>query len=146
MSKTKNPFLRLAIIAIIGITILWIINALLFQTGYGININFRGNHGGGNFYMGTSLGLATTISTLLLLLIKVLFVLFIIGLVVGIAIAVKNLVFTAEDIKKIKETFTSKKVIATKETCSTCGKTVEAEWKACPHCGTLKEHQVTVEA
>ena len=146
MGKIKNPFIRIAVITGIGIVILWLINALLFQTGNGVNFNFRGNHEGGYFYMGTGLGFTATISTLLLFLIKILFILFIVGLVIGIVIAVKNYVFTEEDIKKIKNTFTSKKTVIIKETCSVCGKTIEKEWKACPHCGKLKEEKVTVEA
>ncbi|MFZ5988006.1 MAG: hypothetical protein ACOYWZ_12900 [Bacillota bacterium] len=145
MSKIKNPFIRIAAVTLVGIIVLWLIYTLLFQSGYGVNINFRGNHGGGYFYMGTGLGLAATITTLLLFLIKVLFVLFIIGLVIGIAIAVKNIVFTEDDIKKIKSTFTGKKTVVVKETCSTCGNTIETEWKACPYCGKLKE-EVTLQA
>ncbi len=89
--------------------------------------------------MGTGLGFAGTISALLLVLIKVLFVLFIVGLVVGIAIAVKNYVFTAEDIQKIKGTFTGKKTVVIKETCSVCSKELNDDWKVCPHCGKEKE-------
>lgn len=146
MSKIKNPFLRLAVAAIIVIFGLWLIYALLFGTGNGISVGFRGNQGGGYVYMGTGLGFAGTFSALLIVLIKVLFVLFVVGLIVGIVIAVKNLVFTEEDIKKIKGTFTSRKTVVVKETCNTCGKTVETEWKACPHCGELKAEKVTAEA
>jgi hypothetical protein len=89
--------------------------------------------------MGTGLGFAGTISALLLVLIKVLFVLFIVGLIVGIAIAVKNYVFTTEDIEKIKGTFTGKKTVVIKETCSVCGKELNGDWKVCPHCGEEKE-------
>ena len=89
--------------------------------------------------MVTGLGFAGTISALLLVLIKVLFVLFIVGLVIGIAIAIKNYIFTKEDIEKIKGTFTGKKTVIIKETCSICGKELNDEWKLCPHCGKEKE-------
>lgn len=59
-----------------------------------------------------------SISVLLLILIKVLFVLFIVGLVAGTAVAIKNYIFTAEDIKKIKCTFTGTKTVIIKEVCS----------------------------
>lgn len=89
--------------------------------------------------MGTGLGFTGTISVALLFLIKVLFVLFIIGLVVGIGIAIKNYIFTKEDVDKIKSTFTGKKTVVIKETCSICGKELNDDWKLCPHCGKEKE-------
>jgi len=92
-------------------------------------------------YMST-LGFVGTISALLLFLIKVLFVLFIVGLVVGISIAIKNYIFTAEDVAKIKSTFIGKKTVVIKETCSICGKELNDDWKLCPHCGKEKEVKV----
>ena len=89
--------------------------------------------------MGTGLGFAATISTLLVIFIKVLLVVFIVGLVVGIAIAIKNYVFTADDVAKIRSTFTGKKTVVVKETCSACSIELENEWKVCPHCGKQKE-------
>lgn len=89
--------------------------------------------------MGTGIGFAGTFSLILLFLIKVLFVLFIIGLVVGIAIAIKNFIFTTEDVEKIKSTFTGKKTVIIKEVCSKCGKELNDDWKLCPHCGKEKE-------
>lgn len=130
----SNPVLKLIAVSLIGILGLWLIYALLFGT----SIAYRG-HEGGYVYMSTGLGFAATISTLLLFLIKVLFVLFIIGLVVGIAIAIKNYIFTAEDVAKIKSTFTGKKTVVIKEACSICEKELENDWKVCPHCGKEKE-------
>ena len=92
--------------------------------------------------MGTGLGFAGVISVALLFLIKVLFVLFIVGLVVGLAIAAKNYIFTKEDVEKIKSTFTGKKTVVIKETCSICGKEQENEWKVCPYCENEKESKV----
>lgn len=140
MSAWKsNPVLKLLVVLFLGILGLGLIHALLFGTGYGISVGFRGNYAGGHMYMGTGLGFAGTISALLLILIKVLFVLFIVGLVVGIAIAIKNYIFTAEDVAKIKSTFTGKKTVVIKETCSICCKELNDDWKLCPHCGKEKE-------
>lgn len=86
--------------------------------------------------MSTGIGIAGTISVVLLFLMKILFVLFIVGLVVGIAIAVKNYVFTKEEVERIKGTFKVKQTIVIKQTCSNCGKELDAGWKVCPHCGT----------
>lgn len=88
--------------------------------------------------MGFNYGAASTISFLLLLLIKVFFVLFIIGLTVGIIIAVKNYVFTEEDIAQLKGTFKAKETTETKTLCTECGKELKAEWNSCPYCGTEK--------
>jgi hypothetical protein len=80
---------------------LWLIYDLIFETGNGISIVFRGNYGGGHMYMNYGYGLTGTIEFLLLFLIKVLFVLFIVGLIVGIAIEIKN-IFTTKNVEKIK--------------------------------------------
>ncbi|MCX7922273.1 MAG: hypothetical protein N3B21_09725 [Clostridia bacterium] len=86
-------------------------------------------------YMGTGVGFAGTISVALLFLIKVLFVLFIIGLVAGIAVAIKNYLFTEEDVQKAKNAFLGKKTAKAKEKCPLCDKEVECGWKICPYCG-----------
>jgi len=135
----NNPVLKMLAVLFLGIIGLGLIHALLFGTGSGLSMGFRGNYEGGHMYMGTSLGFAGTISALLLIFIKVLFVLFIVGLIVGIAIAIKNYIFTTEDVEKIKSTFTGKKTVVIKETCSICGKELNDEWKVCPHCGKEKE-------
>jgi hypothetical protein len=122
---------------------LWFIHALLYSSGFGMNVGFRGGYEGGHMNMnmgiGAGYGAAGTISVLLLFLIKVLFVLFIVGLVIGIAIAVKNYVFTGDDIQKIKSTFTGKKTVIIKEACVACSKELNDEWKVCPFCGNEKE-------
>lgn len=138
MNKNKEfsilKYLGVLLITIFG---LWLVYTLVQGTGYGINAGFRGNHEGGRFYMGYGYGYGVTgtIATLLLILIKVLFVLFIVGLVIGIAIAIKNYIFTAEDVEKIKCTITGRKTVVIKEVCSICGKELESDWKVCPHCG-----------
>ena len=142
MSTLKSyPILKLLLGLLVGIIGLWLIYVLLFGASYGINIGFRDNYGGGHMYMGTAagMGFAGSLSLILLFLIKVLFVLFIIGLVVGIAIAIKNYIFTTEDVEKIKSTFTGKKTVIIKEVCSICGKELNDDWKLCPHCGKEKE-------
>lgn len=137
MDAKTNSILKFLGVLLVSILGLWLINALLFGSGYGFNVGFRGNHEGGNFYMGYGYGygFAGTLSVVLLFLIKVLFVLFVVGLVVGIGIAIKNYLFTAEDVEKIKCTFAGRKTVVIKETCSICGKELEQDWKVCPHCG-----------
>ncbi|MFZ5987798.1 MAG: hypothetical protein ACOYWZ_11820 [Bacillota bacterium] len=139
MTNTKgNTTLKLLGALVLGIVGLWLIYTLLIGAGMGINIGFRGGYGGGHMYMGTGAGFGAigTISFLLLFLIKVLFVIFIVGLVVGIAVAIKNYVFTEEDIKTIKGTFTGKKTVVNRETCTSCGKELNEEWNICPFCGS----------
>lgn len=135
----NNSIIKILAVVLLSILGLTLIRELFFGTGYGSGIIVRGNHEGGYIYMSTGLGFAGTISAVLLVLIKVLFVLFIVGLIVGIAIAVKNYLFTAEDVEKIKSTFTGKKTVVFKETCSDCGKELNDDWKVCPHCGKEKE-------
>lgn len=142
MSTIKsNPVLKLLLGLLLGILGLWLIYVLLFGAGFGMNMGFGNNYGGGHMYMGTAagIGFASTLSLVLLFLIKVLFVLFIIGLVIGIGIAIKNYIFTNEDVEKIKSTFTGKKTVVIKEACSICGKELNDDWKLCPHCGKEKE-------
>lgn len=88
-------------------------------------------------------GITGFVPTILLLLIKVLFVIFVIGLVVGIAKAVKDNLFTSEEIQQLKGTFTNT-FQSSKVTCSGCGKELHAEWKVCPYCGKEKEIQVQI--
>lgn len=80
-----------------------------------------------------------SVAYLLLLIIKVLFVVFVIGLVGGLVVWIRNNLFTEEDVKTIKGAFTTTKVIENKESCATCTKELNSEWKVCPHCGTEKE-------
>lgn len=143
MNKVNgNGILKLLGSLLLIIAGLWLIYALVFNSGFGMNAGFRGEYEGGHFHMGMGAGYgygtAGTISFLLLFLIKVLFVLFIVGLVVGIAIAIKNHLFTESDIQQIKGTFTGKKTVVIKETCTICGKELNDEWKVCPHCGKEK--------
>lgn len=84
--------------------------------------------------MGTGFGLS--IIVLLNFLIKFLFVIFIVGLVGGLLVAAKNYIFTPEDIENFKSTFRGNKETVEIKTCSTCGKEVNSDWKACPYCST----------
>lgn len=121
---------------------LWLVHALFFNSGNGLSIGIRSGYNGSHFNMGVGMGYgvgtAGTISIILMFLIKVLFVLFIVGLVAGIAVTIAKYLFTAEDVQKIKSTFTGKKTMVVKESCSICGKELEDEWKVCPHCGKEK--------
>ncbi|HYE10451.1 MAG TPA: zinc ribbon domain-containing protein [Patescibacteria group bacterium] len=92
-------------------------------------------------YAVTGSSLLGTTSLILLILIKVLFVLFIIGLVVGIALAIKNYIFTEEDVKRIKCSLSGNKA-KEKHICSACGKELGNQWIACPYCGNEIEKEV----
>lgn len=87
--------------------------------------------------MGTGFGFS--MASLLIFLINFLFVVFVVGLVGGVVVAVKNYIFTPEDIENFKSTFKGTKTIVKKQTCSVCGKEVKPEWKACPYCSTTIE-------
>jgi hypothetical protein len=134
VNKTNSMFKFLGV-SLLGIFGLWLIFSLLLGSGYGFNAGFTGRQGGEHMYMSYGYGFSSTIAFLLLFLIKVLFVLFIVGLVVGIAIAIKNYIFTEEDVQKIKNTFTGRKTTAVKEACNDCGKEIAQGWRICPYCG-----------
>lgn len=132
----KDTTLKLIVFSVVGLLILWLASSLLFTTGNGVSMNFRGYYGGEHMYMGSGFGLGFngTISLLLMLLIKILFFVFVASLIVGLILIVKNNIFTAEDIETIKGSFTSKNKLP-KKVCDTCGKDLDPKWKACPYCG-----------
>lgn len=138
----KDATLKVIVFSVLGLLILWLASSLLFSTGNGISINFRGNYGGGHMYVGNGygVGFGGTISVLLMFLIKVLFFVFVAALIVGLIILVKNSVFTSEDIATIKGAFNSKNQ-APKKICDACGKVLDEKWKTCPYCG--KEVEIT---
>ena len=74
------------------------------------------------------------LSVVLVVFIKLLIVIFVISLLIGLFIVAKNYLFNARDIAAFKSAFAP--VVKTKKTCSTCGKTLENEWKVCPYCAT----------
>ncbi|MDF2522694.1 MAG: hypothetical protein K0R31_335 [Clostridiales bacterium] len=119
-NNKTNSILKLLAVILLGIFGLWLISTLLIGPGFGVRIGMTGYQGGGHMTMGYSYGVGYggTISLILLFLIKVLFVLFVVGLVVGIAIAIKRYIFTADDIAKIKGTFVGNKTVVIKEACN----------------------------
>lgn len=74
-----------------------------------------------------------TFSLLLVFIIKVLIVIFVVALLVGLILAVKNYMFTAQDTMAFKNSF--RRPEFSKKTCDICGKNLEDEWKVCPYCG-----------
>jgi hypothetical protein len=84
------------------------------------------------------MGYGSTFAFTLLLLIKVLFAVFIVALVAGIIVWIKNNLFTSEDVDTIKNTFKGYNAANQKEKCTACGRTIEVDWKLCPHCGKEK--------
>lgn len=134
----SDSTVRLITITVIGILGLWFISTLIFGSGMGMGFGYSGNYGGGHMSVGYGVGYGSTFSSMLLLLVKVLFAVFIVSLVAGIIVWVKNNVFTSEDIETIKSTFKGNNMAYDKEKCAACGKTIEVEWKLCPHCGKEK--------
>lgn len=90
--------------------------------------------------MGYGFGFNGTLALFMMFLIKVLCILFMVGVVVGIAVFIKNHLFTEEDARKIKGTLGMKAEVVAKEKCSVCGKELQSEWTLCPYCG--KEQQL----
>ena len=93
-----------------------------------------------------NIGLGGSITILFLILIKVLFVAFVLGLVVGIIVLIKDILFTDEDKAKIKGVFTVNQKIIVKKTCTNCEKEIKTTWKACPYCGKSIESDIIHEA
>jgi hypothetical protein len=136
----NDSTVRLITVTVLGILGLWFISTLLFGSGMGLGFGVSGNYGGGHMGYGYGYGMnsGSTFAYLLLLLSKVLFAVFIVALVAGIIVWVKNNIFTSEDIETIKRTFKGNNTENQLEKCSACGKTIEAGWKLCPHCGKEK--------
>lgn len=86
-----------------------------------------------------------TLTILFLILTKVLFVAFVIGLVVGGIMFIKDTFFTEEEKTQIKMVFTGKRGVAQKKICDSCGKELNTQWKACPHCGITIENEILVD-
>lgn len=141
MMRDRNMLVKLIALSLLGIILLWLLPGFFAGTGMGFGFNYRNSMMGGNVHMGTGFygGFGGGITVLLVFLIKVLFVLFVAGLVVGIAIWVKNTLLSEEDIRKMKSTFALKKEAPETHPCSICGKELQAEWKLCPYCGKDKE-------
>jgi hypothetical protein len=135
----KDSTIKIIGLSVLALIVLWLIKTILFGAGFGMGVNVRTNYGGGSMYMGTSLGFGLSISLLLTYLIKFLFIVFIVGLIGGLVVAAKNYIFTPEDIEVFKAPFKAGKSTITKTTCMECGKELNADWKACPYCGTSTE-------
>lgn len=135
----RNPFVKLIIFALLGIIVLTLLNSFVFNSGYGVGFNMRGNYGGERMYMNTGIGFGYgyggTLSYFLSLFTKLLFAIFVIALIAGFIVWVKNNFFTAEDVAAIKSSFLGNE----KAACTICGKDLNYEWKVCPHCGKEKE-------
>ncbi|RII32597.1 zinc ribbon domain-containing protein [Clostridium chromiireducens] len=140
----KDATLKVIVFSVLGLLILWLASSLLFSTGNGISVNFRGYYGGEHMYMGNGygFGFGGTISVLLMFLIKILLFVFVVALIIGLILVVKNSIFTPEDIATIKGAFTSKNQLP-KKVCDACGKELDTKWKVCPYCG--KEVHNTIE-
>lgn len=131
----KGSAFYFAFIALFGIIALWFIKEIFFpNTNFGLSFNIGGNYGGNHMYMNGNYGYGMgTFSVLLVFLIKFFIVIFIISLLVALFMTAKNYLFTAQDIATFKGTFSGNS--KPKKACTNCGKTVEDDWKVCPHCG-----------
>ncbi|KXG73943.1 hypothetical protein [Thermotalea metallivorans] len=134
-----NSLMKLIGILLLAVLGLWLVQAIISGTGFGIGVGIRGNFGGEHMYMGTGFGYGGTIAYLLLLMTKVLFAVFVVAVVAGIIVWIKNNLFTAEETEAIKNTFVGSKKASQKELCVICSKELNPEWKLCPHCGKEKE-------
>jgi cell division septal protein FtsQ len=126
----KNLFIQAITILGFGIVILWLVKELLFPSNY-LNLNISGTYGGEHMYGTYGFGVGT-FSLLLVFLIKALIVLFVIALIVGLFMAVKNYIFTPQNISAFNGS--TNRVEHPKKACNVCGKTLEDDWKACPYC------------
>lgn len=127
----KNFFLQAILVLGFGIVILWLVKGLLFPSNY-LNLNISGTYGGEHMYGTYGFGVGT-FSLLLVFLIKVLIVLFVVALIVGLFMAVKNYIFTPQNVSAFNGY--ANKVEQPKKACI-CGKPLEEEWKVCPYCAT----------
>lgn len=134
----NDSMARVLTITVLSILGLWLVYTLLFGSGMSIGMGYRGFNGGEHMSMGYSIGFGSSFAYLLLMLVKVLFVVFAVALVAGIFVWIKNSVFTKEDVETIKNTFTGNSNLNQKEQCVACGRTMEADWRLCPHCGKEK--------
>lgn len=89
-------------------------------------------------YYSAGFGYAATAAFWLALLIKVLFAVFVISLIIALGVWIKNNFFTTEDIATLKSSINKGGTRVSTEKCSYCGKELNSEWVACPHCGEEK--------
>ncbi len=132
----KNSMLKIIVVISLSIIALWLLFTILFPMGFGMTMNYSiPTHMGNGFNYSYGFNNYGGFATLLLVsLIKVFTIALFVTLLFGIFMYVKNNVFSKEDIDSIKKAFTGKQ-LKTDKFCSECGKTINDEWKVCPHCG-----------
>lgn len=132
----KDSTIKIVGVAALVIIALWVLKAILFPMGYGVSMNYAiPTHMGNSFnYSYGFNNFSGSVTLLIGFLIRILLIVFVVALFVGLAMLVKQHVFTQEDINDMKNTFTGKSEKADK-VCSVCDKTLDEEWKICPHCG-----------
>lgn len=129
----KDSTVKIIGVAALAIIALWILKSALFPIGYGMYAVPTQMGNSYNYSFGIN-NFNLSVTLLLALLIKVLLIAFVVTLFVGIVMLVKNNLFTQEDIKSIKNTFSGKQS-KTNKICSECNKNLNEEWKVCPYCG-----------
>lgn len=136
----KNPIIKVVAYSLIGIVVLWILQAIVSGAGYGFGMNYGGNyihHYGRGTNMYGSMYSGSSITYLLTTFIKILSALFVISLLAGLAVWAKNSLFSAEEKEAIKNTFAFKPV--NRVICTKCSRELNGDWKVCPYCGREKE-------
>ena len=128
----KVSAIKIIFISLAALLVLCFITVILFLTEYGIRINFSGNLL--RVYEHIQNGYQGTISLLLIIFIEVLFAVLIVGFLIALILFTKNNAFTQEGAAASKGAFSEKKHEA-KKICSECGREINPEWDACPHCG-----------
>jgi hypothetical protein len=94
----KDSILKIIGLSALGLLVLWLVNAVLFPTRYGMSVryNMPGYYSNGYYnYFG--------INGLIFLIIQVLLVVFILALLLGIVMIVKNSLFTPDNKDSIKQ-------------------------------------------
>lgn len=74
-----------------------------------------------------------TFSWLLVFLVKFFILAFVVTLLIALAMAAKNYIFSSGDIASFKNVFNTNTF--TKKHCTECGKVLENNWNVCPYCG-----------
>lgn len=141
----RDPLFRMIGILLLAVLAFGLVYSLLF--GSMSTVGYGNHYGGGHFGMsgqatfgyGPSFGLSIT--SLLMFIIKILFILLIIGLVVGIAKAIRQEVLPNININPVQGLICAspqQAQIEVKQLCAGCGRELHSDWKVCPYCAKEK--------
>ncbi|MEW9123983.1 MAG: zinc ribbon domain-containing protein [Thermotaleaceae bacterium] len=129
-----NTAFKLISYGFFGLIALLITKAVLFPTGYGYSVGYNTTgHFGNGYEHGYTFNYGFT--SLVGSMIQIFLAIFIIALIVGIVLLIKNYLFSADEIVKMKQSFSGNQKHRTDNHCSSCGRELNSDWKICPHCG-----------